>query len=372
MSAQLRAEYPTDYPSAVGLSLRLIPLHDDLVGPVRPTLVTLLVAVGFVLLIACANVASLLLARSSVRQREIAICRALGASRARLVRQLLTESTLLAVAGGAAGLLVAVWGVDSLVQLMPAELPRLHAVSVNGAILAFTALLSLVTGVLFGLAPAIQGSGADLHQVMRESARSATATRRVARLRGALVVAELALALVLLVGAALLIQSFWRLQHVDLGFNPQSVLTARLWLPHPNDSRNGPYLTHDARVQFYRRVIDRVSALPGVQVAGGVSALPLSGTRGRISFVIAGRSADTGDAPTSELAFATPGYFSALGINLVRGRFFDDHDDTHAPGAIVVSERSRAAIFQAKTRSADASGRACASSRAPRRHPSIG
>ena len=338
LAERLRQQYPADYPAGAGWTFRVIPLHDDLVGDVRPALLTLLAAVGFVLLIACANVANLLLARSSVRQREIAIRRALGAGRGRLVRQLLTESVVLAIVGGMLGLLIAVWGVDGLVQVSPASLPRLQGVGVNGVVLVFTAGLSLMTGMLFGLVPAMQGSHADLHQVMQDAARSASATGRATRLRSVLVVGEFALALVLLVGAALLVQSFWRLQRVDLGFNPASVLTARIWLPQPNLPETGPYFKHDARVSFYRRVLDRVAALPGVQAAGGVSSLPLSGSPGRTSFTIEGRSTDGGDVPTTEASLVTPGYFRALGVELVRGRLFDDHDDARAPAAVVVSE----------------------------------
>jgi putative ABC transport system permease protein len=334
----LRRQYATDYPAAAGWTLRVIPLHDDLVGNLRPALLTLLAAVGFVLLIACANVANLLLARSSVRQREIAIRRALGAGRARLVRQLLTESVLLAAVGGSLGLLIAVWGVDGLVRLSPSSLPRLHNVSVNAVVLAFTAGLSILTGILFGLAPAIQGSHADLNQVMREAGRQASAGGGATRLRGVLVVGEFALALVLLVGAALLVQSFWRLQRVSLGFNPSSVLTARLWLPQPNNPQTGPYFRHDARVAFYTRLLDRVAALPGVEAVGGVTSLPLAGSPGRTSFTIEGRSIEVGDAPASEASFVTPGYFRALGVDLLRGRLFDDHDDVRAPPAVVVSD----------------------------------
>ena len=338
LAETLRTQYPAEYLAGNGWAPRIIPLHDDLVGNVRPALLTLLAAVGCVLLIACANVANLLLARSSVRQREIAIRRALGAGRARLVRQLLTESLLLAAVGGAFGLLVAVWGVDALVQLSPSTLPRLQAVGVNATVLAFTAALSIVTGVVFGLAPAIQGSHADLHSVMRAATRSASAAGRSTRLRSVLVVGEFALALVLLVGAALLVQSFWRLQRVDLGFNPASVLTARLWLPQPNNPRSGPYFTHAARVLFYRRVIDRIAALPGVQAAGGVTSLPLGGTPGRAPFNVEGRPPEAGNIPVSEVSFVTPGYFGALGISRVSGRLLDEHDDERAPLAVVVSE----------------------------------
>ena len=338
LAGQLRQQYPSEYPAGAGWAPRLIPLHDDLVGNVRPALLTLLAAVGCVLLIACANVANLMLARSSVRQREIAIRRALGAGRARLVRQLLTESVVLAVVGGALGLLFAVWGVDALVLLSPPSLPRLQGVGVNSTVLAFTAGLSIVTGVIFGLVPAIQGSRVDLHQVMREASRSTSASGRATRLRRVLVVGEFALALVLLVGAALLVQSFWRLQHVALGFKPSSVLTARVWLPQPNDPRSGPYFTHEARVSFYRRVLDRVAALPGVESAGAITNLPLSGTQGRSSFTIEGRTFEAGNVPISESALVSPGYFATLGVELVRGRLLDDHDDVRAPAAVVVNE----------------------------------
>src|SRR4051812_32814694 len=338
LADRLRREYPSDYPSAAGGALRVVPLHDDLVGDVRPALLTLLAAVGFVLLIACANVANLLLARSSARQQEMAVRRALGAGRARLVVQMLTESLLLAAVGGVLGLFVAVWGVDLLVQLSPATLPRLNDVVVNRVVLAFTAGLSILTGLVFGLAPAAQGSQVDLQQVMRDAARSATATARATRLRSVLVVGEFALALVLLVGAALLVQSFWRLQRVSLGFDPSSVLTARLWLPQPNVPETGPYFKHDARVAFYSGVLDRIAALPGVVAAGGVTSLPLGGSPGRTSFTIEGRATDGGDVSSAEASFATPGYFRALGIELVRGRLFNEHDDVHAPLAAVVSE----------------------------------
>ena len=338
LASELRRQYPSDYPAEAGWTWRVIPLRDDLVGNVRPALLTLLGAVGFVLMIACANVASLLLARSSVRQREIAIRLALGASRPRLTAQLLTESVLLSLAAGAAGLMFAVWGVDALVAASPTDLPRLHAVGVNGIVLAFCGALSVVTGVVFGVAPAIHGANADLNHVMRESSRSATASGRIARLRGAFVVAEFALALVLLIGAALLIQSFWRLQRVDLGFRPASVLTFGIWLPQPNDPQTGPYFRHDARVLFYRRVFERLAALPGVEAAGGINVLPLGGQRGRMSFSIEGRPAAAGDTRVAEAALATPGYFRTLGIDLIRGRLFDDGEDAQKPTAIVVSE----------------------------------
>jgi putative ABC transport system permease protein len=305
----------TEFPAFdTGWGALLVPMHRELSGDLRPALLVLSGAVGFVLLIACANVANLLLARSSVRQREIAIRRALGAGRTRLVRQLLTESVLLAAVGGFLGLFVAVWGIDGLVRLSPTSLPRLHDVSVNSAVLAFTAALSILTGIVFGLAPAIQGSRVDLNQVMRDATRSSTAAGHVARLRAVFVVTEFALALVLLVGAALLVQSFWRLQRVDLGFDARNVLTARLWLPQPNLPETGPYFTHPARVGFYTRVLERVATLPGVTAVGGVANLPLGGSRGRLSFSIEGKPIEKGDALASQATLVTPGYFDTLRI----------------------------------------------------------
>jgi predicted permease len=334
MAARLREQYGSDYPAGAGWALRAISLHDDLVGEVRPALIALLAAVGLVLLIVCANVANLMLARSTTRQREIAIRQALGAGRWRVTRQLLTESVLLGGIGGGVGVVLAIWGVEALTALGPANFPRLHAISIDRMALAFAAGISLVTSVLFGFAPAVHGSRTDLQSVMRET----TPARGSSRLRGALIVAEFALALVLLVGAALLVQTVWRLQGVELGFNPQSVLTARLWLPQPNDPSTGPYFTHRARVQFYRQVLDRIATLPGVESSGGVSNLPLGGARSRLSFTIEGQDVSARDVPASELALATPGYFSALGVDLVRGRLFDDHDDERAPAAIVINE----------------------------------
>ena len=334
LAARLRQENGNDYPAGAGWALRAVTLHDDLVGEVRPALIALLAAVGLVLLIVCANVANLMLARSTMRQREVAIRQALGAGRWRVTRQLLCESVLLGAIGGGIGVVLAIWGVEALTTLSPANLPRLHATSIDRMALAFAAGVSLVTSVLFGFAPAIHGSRADLQSVMRET----TPARGSSRLRGALIVAEFALALVLLVGAALLVQTVWHLQRVELGFNPESALTARLWLPQPNEPSTGPYFTHRARVQFYQQVLDRIATLPGVQSSGGVSNLPLGGTRSRLTFSIEGQEISARDVPASELALATPGYFPALSIGLVSGRLFDQRDDDRAPPVVVVSE----------------------------------
>ena len=250
LAGELRKEYPNDYPEKVGWFPRVIGLHDDLVGKVRPALLMLLLAVGFVLLIACANVANLLLARASARRREIAIRRALGAGRLRLIRQLVTESILLALAGGALGLLIAVWGVDLLVKFSPANIAQLSDVNVNGSVLDVYARDVGFEGIVFGLAPAIQASNPDLHETLKDAARSTTGGAHRNRMRSLLVVSEFALALMLLISAALLIRSFWQLRNVDPGFNSENVLTARLWLPQPNQPETGPYFKHERRAQL--------------------------------------------------------------------------------------------------------------------------
>ena len=208
-------------------------------------------AVAIVLLIACANIAGLLLARAAGRQRELAVRRALGSGRARLARLLLTESLLLSLCGGAAGLLLAVWGVDLLLSLVPTELPRMSEVAMSGRVLAFTLGASIATGILFGLAPAVQFSNPDVLTALKDGRSPAARSRRA--LRSALVISEFALAMVLLVGAALLVRSFWRLQDVDAGFDGRNVLTARVWLPQPNDPKTGKYFTFPARAGALRR-----------------------------------------------------------------------------------------------------------------------
>ena len=254
----LRRSLPNDYPARAGWSPRLIPLQDDLVGSVRPSLLMLFGAVGFVLLIACANIANLLLARGSGRHRELGVRRALGSSRARLVRLLLTESVLLAALGGLAGAAVTVWLIEALFALVPAGLPRLSEVAIDQRVLLFNAILALTTAVVFGTLPALQCSRLDITDALREGGRGASGRRP---LGSALVVVEFSMALVLLVGAALFTRSLWRLQHVDLGFNPDKVVTARLWLPQPNDPQQGRYFTHPARVALFDEVLRRTRSL---------------------------------------------------------------------------------------------------------------
>ena len=333
----LRTSFPNDYPARSGWTPRLIALQDDLVGSIKPALLMLLGAVGFVLLIACANIANLLLARATGRQRELAVRRALGSSRSRLIRLLLTESLLLAALGGVAGAAVTVWLLEALLALVPAGLPRLSEVTIDSRVLAFNAVLALVTAVIFGTLPALHFSKVDVNEALKEGARGTAGGRRL--LRSALVVAEFALALVLLVGAALLIRSLWRLQRVELGFNPQNVLTARLWLPQPNDPSTGKYFTHAARVAFYDDVLRRARTLPGVSAVAAAVALPFDGTRNTATMTIEGHESDAQSrVPAVQTNVASAGYFELLGVRLLRGRTFTEQDDAHAAPIAVITD----------------------------------
>ena len=309
------------------------PLQEALVGDLRPALLLLLGAVGFVLLIACANVANLLLARAVVRETELAVRTALGAGRGRLVRQLLTESIVLGAAGGFAGLLIAFWGSDMLVSLQPDGIPRLNEVAVDRNVVLFTAAVSLLTGIFFGAIPAAQMTRGGLATSLKEGGRGQMAARGSARMRGTLVVAEMALAVMLLAGAGLLIKSFGRLQSVNPGFRPEETLSFELSLPRTT-------YEEDAKIAgFFDQLLTRVETLPGVRSAGGVMGLPLSGMRFNISFNVQGRpEAPPGQTPSMEVRVVTPDYFRTLGIPLLRGRMFTDGDRPESPRVVVLSE----------------------------------
>jgi putative ABC transport system permease protein len=308
----------------------VISLREQLAGDVRPALLVLFVAVGFVLLIACANIANLLLARGAARYREIAVRTALGAGRKRIVRQLLTESVLLAVTGGVAGLLFAWLSFSFLKQIIPDSMALNAGVKIDATIFGFTLLLSLLTGVVFGLAPALQAAKVDLNEALKQSGgRTGTGTGH-RRLRGALVVIEVALALVLLVGAGLLIQTFLRLRALDIGVNPENVLTLRTTLPR---NRYGEL---PKRAAFYQQVLERVRALPGVVSAGYTTAVPLTWKGGTNGFSIEGREPKPGQDANSRQA--SVGYLETMGIKLRQGRFFDDHDDTQAQPVSIINE----------------------------------
>jgi len=310
--------------SAVVVSLR-----DQLVGDFRLALLVLFAAVGLVLLIACANVANLLLARAGAREKEIAIRLAIGATRGRLLRQLLTESVLLALLGGVLGMLIAAWGADVLLRLSPVEIPRLDHLEINTPILGFTLAVALLTGLIFGLVPALQASKPHLSRTLKEGGRDSQTDG--GRVRGALVVAEVALAIVLLVGAGLLLKSFMRLQHVDSGFNPAGVLTFNLQLPISS------YPDWRQVSELYSALIARLKSLPGVQSADAAGFLPLEGGW-PTKFLIQGRPFVRGEEPVGQHRPVSEGYFQTMGIPLVRGRWFDERDRADAQGVMIVNE----------------------------------
>jgi putative ABC transport system permease protein len=334
--SDLRQEFPADYVERAGWGPRIIGLHEDLVGETGPVLVLLLGAVGVVLLIACANIANLLLARASARHQEMSIRGALGASRMRIVRQLLTESTILALIGGVLGVLLARWIADILTSLSPVAIGHFGTSAQDLPVLFFCLAVSVATGVLCGLAPAIQSSRAD-NEALKGVTRGATDGAGRAHVRSLLVVSQFALALVLMIAGALLVRSFWRLQNVDPGFDAENVLTAKVWLPQPDVRETGPYFKQERRSAFYRQVLDRLAALPGVKSVGGVNPLPLTDRPFTSSFRIDGRAVEEGEAFTAQAIFATPDYFRTMNIGVVQGRLFTLDDGPDKPGVVVVN-----------------------------------
>jgi putative ABC transport system permease protein len=308
----------------------VISMREQLAGDARQALLVLLVAVGFVLLIACANIANLLLSRGAARYREIALRAALGAGRHRIVRQLLTESVLLAVAGGATGLLFAWLSFSFLKQIIPDAMSLNAGVRIDAKVFGFTLLLSLLTGIIFGIAPALQAAKVDLNEALKQGGGRAGAGAGHHRLRGALVVIEVAMALVLLVGAGLLIQTFLRLRALDIGVNPENVLTLRTALPR---NKYGELPKRDA---FYQQVLERVRALPGVISAGYTTAAPLTWKGGTNGFTVEGREQGPGqDAQNRQISL---GYMETMGVKIRQGRFFDDHDDAQAQPVAIINE----------------------------------
>src|SRR6185295_12198607 len=322
-----------DFPkSNAGLGSNVVPLHAQVVGDVRSMLFILLGAVGFVLLIACTNVANLMLARATQRDREIAIRTAVGASRLRLIRQLLTESLLLSIVGGLAGLLVSIWAVAVFVKLSPGDIPRLSEASVDFRLLGFTLLVSLLTGLGFGLLPAFQATRTNLNTSLKEGGTKATEGRQRRGARNVLVVTEIALAQVLLVGAALLAISYVRVTKIDPGFNPERVLTAKI------APSNKKYPDPKTRSAFYTTVLEHLQSLPGVESAGMVMSLPLSGSSMNRGFRVEGRPEPKADENVNmDFQIVSPGYFSTLEIPVKRGRGLSASDIENSEHVIVIN-----------------------------------
>jgi putative ABC transport system permease protein len=332
LAAQLTSQYPRNYESR-GWKIGVVALLDDYVGNARQALLILLGAVTFVMLIACANVANLSLSRAMARRQELAVRMALGAGRWRVVRQLLTESMLLSLLGGTAGLMLAGWGAGFLLRFAPPDLPRIAEVKVEGVVLSFTLVISLLSGIVFGLIPALSASNPDLNETLKDAGRSMSGGASRQRMRNILVVSEIALALVLLVGAGLLLKSFWRLQRVDPGFNPQNVLTMRMMLPYET------YAKPAQRGAFYKSVLERISSTPGVESASASSRLAL--TQATTSGTVSGENSAVGpgDLPVeAEWRWITPDYFRAMGITLLAGRDFGAADAEGSPPVVIVDE----------------------------------
>src|SRR5215207_2777394 len=330
ISSRLEQQYPE---ANKGWGAVVIPLQEDLVGDVRPALLVLFSAVGFVLLIACANVANLMLARGANRRKEIALRIALGATRGRIVRQLLCESVLLAVVGGLLGLMLAGWGGPLLVRLSAGTLPDSAAVGVDSWALGFTLLVSLAAGVLAGVAPAMQFSKHELSETLKQGSGRGGGGSVKQRTRKALVVCEVALSLILLVGAGLMIRSFWKLQNVDPGFDTSNTLTVSVLLPSTR------YSEPQQQLAFQDRVLEQIRALPGVVSAGSTTTIPLTGRGSRQPFTLEGQPAPpVSEQPLAQTRYVSPEYFRAMGIPLKQGRPFEERDRDGAPQVVVISE----------------------------------
>jgi len=324
---ELVRDYPREY---IGSDVKLVPLHAQVVGSFRSALLILFGAVACVLLIGCANVANLLLARAISRRREVAIRSALGASGARLVRQLVTESTTLALAGGILGVLLALWGIRVLTTILPSNFPRTTEIHPDGSALLFTALASLATGLVFGLAPALQSSRVPLTESLKEGERGADGFSR-SRLRSALVISEITLAAILLIGAGLLMRSFSRLRGVDPGFTPDHVLTMEISLPNARYS-------DPQKAAFFAQLLDRVRSVPGVESVGAIGHLPLTGDIESYAMQVEGRARLPNEYANPDCHVVMPGYFETLKIPLVKGRFFDERDNAQSPRALIIND----------------------------------
>ena len=337
--ASLQKQFPDAYPADSKWTVRLVPLKETVVGNVRQSLILLLGAVALVLLIGCVNVANLLLARASARSREMAVRQAMGAARKRLVRQLLTESLLLSLLGGVAGLVILFCMKGFLLRLIPASLPRLNDLSINWTVMLFALAASLAAGVIFGLAPARQAGRLNLASTLGEGRGSKGSTEQT-RTRRVLVVTEFALSLVLMIAAGLLLHSFWDLLNVRLGFNPQHIMSVQLWLPSPNDPKTDIYGTAAQEAVFARELLRRSRLLPGVREAalGAEPSIPLHHDGNRSQLIVEGRETQSKQPPLVERSEVTPEYFHLLEIPVLRGRLFNEGDDEKAPLVAVINQ----------------------------------
>lgn len=340
IASRLRQDYPQTYKENLGFTVTAIPLHDQVVGDTRPALLMLLGAVGLVLLIACANVANLLLSKAESRQGEIAIRLALGANRARLVRQLITESILLSLPSGVLGLLLAVWATKLLVSASPGSLPRAESIGIQPVVLIFTIAISIVTGLVFSLAPALQATKPNLTETLKEGAKRTSGGPRRQRVRDLLVVSELALAVVLAIGAGLLVRSFLALQRVNTGFNPENLLTIDLSLPLSQ------YKEDFQVTAFYQQLLETVGRLPAVTSVSAVSDLPLLRPGNKQSFSVEGQPIDqSAPRPNADMVVISSKYFQTLGIPILQGRDFNEADHDKSTPVIVINQSMANSIW---------------------------
>ena len=334
-SAQLRSQYPNDYTPNSGFALELEPLKESLTGDLRPLLLTLLGAVGMMLLIGCANVANLLLVRGAGRTREMALRQSLGASRRRLIQQMLTESVLLAIAAGVVGVTAASFSLQLLLRLVPTNLPRVSEIGVDARVLIFATAVCLITGVIFGLAPAMQISGFNLAAYLKESSRGASSSKRQNRASAVLVAAEFAICLVLMTGAGLLVRSFWKLIETNPGFNPTNAMVAHMWLPVPNDPKQDHY-QHKDRVILVREMLRRAGELPGITGAAMTTDVPLSQNAAPFPITVEGLVTSARESTVANVIGVSPTYFQVMGTPLITGRMFMDSDQTGSQNVAIV------------------------------------
>src|SRR6185437_8260754 len=345
MAAQLRRDFPTDYPPQAKWTIEIQPLQETLVGKIRPMLLVLLGAVILMVLIVSLNIANLLLARASGRQQEMAVRLALGASRGRMVRQMLTESMLLSLIGGVVGIATAVGTLGFIVRLVPSSVPRLSEVRIDWVVLAFALLISILTGLVCGLAPALHSAKVALYSAIREAGRGSGYSTKTARLRDALIVSELAVAVVLMVGGGLLLRTLRDLLQEDPGFNPTQVVTANIQLPNPNEPKEDPYLDIRGRATFDSELLRRMKAIPGVELAAITSALPTTNTNpnavGGVAsegFAIQDRPVESSQDLRAERIRISSDYFKVLQTMLLRGRSFTEGDDGGKPLVAIIDE----------------------------------
>jgi predicted permease len=347
LSQAMMQEHPDQYPARLGWAPRVYPLAADLVSSVRPALLVLMAGIVFVMLIAISNISNLLLIRAVAREREIAVQRALGASSWRIISSVLVEGIVLAVAGGALGFLASLWGVDLLLRLVPDRLPRVADIAVDQRVFMFAMLTAVVAGLLVAIGPALQSARTDVSEHLKSSGKGVQGGAR-ARARNVLVVAQVAIALVLLAGAGLLVRSLWKLQSVETGFATSEVLTTRVWLPQPNEPSAGPYFDHAKRVAVIRNILERMGSSPDVRAAGMATALPATRDTGSPALTVEGWTPNQDDLTTATSMSVTAGYFPALGARLMKGRLLDDRDDERTAPVAVINETFARTYFRSE------------------------